>query len=46
MSLIECIFGMSPDGGSGLVEWLLLLMPLAVIAKRYLRQSRRAQHAE
>jgi hypothetical protein len=34
MDLIECIFGISRDGGSGMLEWLLLLMPVAVIAVR------------
>jgi hypothetical protein len=45
MDLIECIFGISPDGGSGLLEWLLLLMPFAVIASAYMRQCRHAQHS-
>lgn len=43
MNLIECILGISTDGGSGLVEWLLLLMPVAVIAKRYIGQHTRAR---
>jgi len=46
MKLIECLFGISPDGGSGLIEWLLLLMAVAVPANRYLRRCRRAQRAE
>jgi hypothetical protein len=32
MDFIECIFAISPNRGSGLFEWLLLLMPLVVIA--------------
>jgi len=32
MDFIECIFAISSDSGSGLFEWLLLLMPFAVIA--------------
>jgi len=27
MDFIERIFGITPDGGSGLFEWLLLLIP-------------------
>jgi len=31
MDFIEKIFGISPDGGSGLLEALLFLLPLAGI---------------
>ena len=32
MDLIERIFHMSPDGGSGTLELLLFLVPLLVVA--------------
>jgi hypothetical protein len=32
MNFIESIFGISPDSGSGLLEWILLLISFAVIA--------------
>ena len=32
MEFIERIFGVSPDGGSGLVEWLLVLMGFLIVA--------------
>lgn len=32
MDFIERIFGFSPDGGSGLLEVLLFLIPIAGIA--------------
>jgi hypothetical protein len=32
MDFIERIFGISPDGGSGSLELILLLIPIAVIA--------------
>lgn len=35
MDFIEQIFGVSPDGGSGLLEALLLLIPLVAIAAIY-----------
>jgi hypothetical protein len=37
MDFIERIFGISPDGGSGLFE-LLLLVPFLVMAGLYLRK--------
>jgi hypothetical protein len=36
MDFIERIFGFSPDGGSGLFELVLFLIPLAGIAAVYL----------
>jgi hypothetical protein len=41
MDFIERIFGLSPDGGSGLLELLLFLIPLLGIAGLYI--SRRGQ---
>ena len=39
MDFIERIFGISPDGGSGLLELLLLLIPLlGVIGLYYVRR--------
>lgn len=36
MDFIERIFGFSPDGGSGLFELALFLIPLAGLATVYL----------
>jgi hypothetical protein len=44
MDLIECILGISSEGGSGMLEWHLLLMPVAVIAVPCIHLGRRAQH--
>jgi hypothetical protein len=43
MDFIEQIFGVSPDGGSGLLETLLFLVPLTiliVLRARHLRTAR------
>jgi hypothetical protein len=40
MDFLERIFGFSPDGGSGLFEALLFLIPLAGIAAIYVARSR------
>jgi hypothetical protein len=40
MDFIERIFGLAPDGGSGLFEFLLFLVPLAGIAFLYFRSKR------
>jgi hypothetical protein len=40
MQFIEQIFGISPDGGSGLFELVLLLLPLAGIAWLYIYRRR------
>ncbi len=44
MDFIERVFGLSPDGGSGWSEFLLLAIPLAAIAglwrRRQMRQHR------
>jgi hypothetical protein len=34
MSFIENLLGISPDGGSGTFELLLVLIPIAVVAAR------------
>lgn len=41
MNFIESIFGISPDSGSALLEWLLLLMPFVVTVGSYVRKSSR-----
>jgi hypothetical protein len=43
MDFIERIFGMSPDGGSSLFEWLLLVIPFVFIAIPYLHRRRHTQ---
>ena len=47
MDFIERIFGMSPDGGSGSLELLLLAVPVAALVLLYnlrkMKRSRRAQ---
>ena len=40
MDFIERIFGIAPDGGSGLFEFLLFFIPLAGIAFLYFRTKR------
>ncbi len=30
MNFIEELFGWAPDGGTGSLEWMILLIPLAV----------------
>jgi len=40
MDFIERITGFSPDGGSGSLEMLLLLLPLAGLALLYYFRSR------
>lgn len=50
MDFIESIFGIAPDGGSGLFEILLFLLPIAgivVLRARYKRKdSRRNEMSE
>jgi len=36
MSFIESLLGISPDGGSGAFELLLVLVPVALVAVRSL----------
>jgi hypothetical protein len=43
MDFIERIFGFSPDGGSGALEVLLFLIPLAGILVLYRRRKRAGQ---
>jgi hypothetical protein len=38
MDFIERIFGFAPDGGSGLLEFLLLLIPIAGLSYLALRR--------
>jgi hypothetical protein len=48
MDFIERLFGVSPDGGSGLFEFLLFAVPLAGIAWLMLRRcaARRRDHRD
>lgn len=43
MDFIERIFGFAPDGGSGLFEVLLFLIPIAgiLVVREWRRRSRR-----
>ena len=41
MDFIERIFGFSPDGGSGALEFLLFLVPIVGVALLGLRAKRR-----
>jgi hypothetical protein len=43
MDFIEKIFGISPDGGSGLLEVLLFLLPIAgvLIVREWRKRSTR-----
>jgi hypothetical protein len=41
MDFIERIFGISPDGGSGSLEVLLFLVPIAGLLVLYRMRSRR-----
>ena len=41
MDFIEKIFGVSPDGGTGSLEFLLLAIPVAVVAYIIRRGRRR-----
>lgn len=47
MDFIEQLFGFSPDGGSGVVEFLLLAIPVVAVSVMYwmrLMRSRRNNH--
>ena len=48
MDFIERIFGLAPDGGSGSLEFLLFLIPLAVFAWliKYRLASRRRERPD
>jgi hypothetical protein len=43
MDFIERIFGIAPDGGSGSLEFLLFLIPLAGLAWLIYRRASRKQ---
>ena len=40
MDFIEVIFGVSPDGGSGSLEFLILMVPLVIVAMVVLFRNR------
>ena len=44
MDFIEHIFGIAPDGGSGVLEFLLFLIPIAgiVLLRAYVRPKDRS----
>jgi hypothetical protein len=44
MDFIERIFGIAPDGGSGLFELLLFLLPVAGIIALRLKRKHRVWH--
>jgi len=41
MTFIEHVFGLAPDNGSGSLELLMLLAPIAALAAFQLRRKRR-----
>ena len=43
MDFIERIFGINPDGGSGRLEFLILALPVAVIAWFVVYRRRRSK---
>jgi hypothetical protein len=45
MSFIESLLGISPDGGSGTFELLLILIPVAALAVRQLARRFRIHSA-
>jgi hypothetical protein len=40
MQFIERLFGVSPDGGSGFLEFWLVVIPLIVLAARVILSQR------
>jgi hypothetical protein len=44
MDFIERMLGISPDGGSGVFEICLFLIPMGVVALLYLLRKRILQH--
>jgi len=45
MDFIERLFGISPDGGSGSVEFLLLSIPICIAVLAALRWSQRRRRS-
>jgi hypothetical protein len=43
MHFIESLFGLSPDGDSGILELLIVLAPIALAAVVYWRRARNGQ---
>jgi hypothetical protein len=41
MDFIERIFGISPDGGSGSLELLLVLLPILLLMRIFTRNRRK-----
>ena len=46
MDFIERIFGIAPDGGSGSLEFLLFVLPMAGIIYLVLRRRQRAKRKD
>ena len=46
MDFIERIFGIAPDGGSGSLELLLFVLPMAGIIYLVLRRRQRAKRKD
>jgi len=46
MDFIERIFGIAPDGGSGSLEFLLVVLPIAgvLLLAHWRRRARRHRH--
>jgi hypothetical protein len=44
MDFIERIFGIAPDGGSGALEFLLFVIPIAGIVLIYRARKQREKH--
>jgi hypothetical protein len=46
MDFIERLFGVSPDGGSGVLEALFVLVPLAMVGVLVMRVRSRSRSRE
>jgi hypothetical protein len=44
MNLIEQLFGVSPDGGNGVLELLLFLIPLVALAAVWIGRRAKARN--
>lgn len=44
MDFIERLFGVSPDGGSGALEALLILVPIVGVLTLHFARKRRQRH--
>lgn len=46
MHFIERLFGLAPDGGSGALELLLLVLPVAGLAALWWNRARQARRRD